>query len=63
MFAKYDKDRDGALSGRELFDMMHGNRNVVDPFGVSHVPELSLSRCPVKVSTQDGKTTSTLEYL
>lgn len=34
MFAKYDRDGDGALTLRELFDMMHGNRCAADPFGV-----------------------------
>ncbi|GAQ46703.1 hypothetical protein AtubIFM55763_005967 [Aspergillus tubingensis] len=33
MFAKYDRDGDGALTLRELFDMMHGNRCAADPFG------------------------------
>lgn len=55
MFAKYDKDGDGALSRRELFDIMHGNRNVVDPFGVSQVPEPLLCVHP----RLDGTTTST----
>lgn len=35
MFAKYDGDGDGALTFRELFHLMSGNRNAVDPFGVS----------------------------
>jgi hypothetical protein len=34
MFSKYDRDHDGALTFRELFDMMHGNRCAADPFGV-----------------------------
>lgn len=34
MFSKYDRDRDGALSLGELFEMMHGNRCAADPFGV-----------------------------
>lgn len=33
MFSKYDRDRDGALSLGELFEMMHGNRCAADPFG------------------------------
>ncbi|KAL3439885.1 Caleosin related protein-domain-containing protein [Aspergillus insuetus] len=33
MFSKYDRDHDGALTFRELFDMMHGNRCAADPFG------------------------------
>ncbi|RAK95824.1 caleosin family protein [Aspergillus ibericus CBS 121593] len=33
MFAKYDHDGDGALSLRQLFEMMHGNRCAADPFG------------------------------
>ncbi|PKX97680.1 caleosin family protein [Aspergillus novofumigatus IBT 16806] len=33
MFAKYDRDQDGALTLGELFEMMHGNRCAVDPFG------------------------------
>ncbi|KAL4994230.1 Caleosin related protein-domain-containing protein [Aspergillus recurvatus] len=33
MFAKYDGDKDGALTFGELFDMMHGNRCAADPFG------------------------------
>ncbi|KAL4868384.1 hypothetical protein BDV12DRAFT_102878 [Aspergillus spectabilis] len=33
MFSKYDKDHDGALTFWELFDMMHGNRCAMDPFG------------------------------
>ncbi|KAL4912417.1 Caleosin related protein-domain-containing protein [Aspergillus aurantiobrunneus] len=33
MFAKYDRDHDGALTFTELFDMMHGNRCAADPFG------------------------------
>lgn len=35
MFAKYDPDCTGALSLGQLFGMMGGNRNAVDPFGVS----------------------------
>ena len=34
MFSKYDKDGKGALTLSELFDLMHGNRCAVDPFGV-----------------------------
>ncbi|GAQ09865.1 probable peroxygenase 3 [Aspergillus lentulus] len=33
MFAKYDRDQDGALTLGELFEMMHGNRCAADPFG------------------------------
>ncbi|KAL4936799.1 hypothetical protein BDV06DRAFT_227559 [Aspergillus oleicola] len=33
MFSKYDKDHTGALTLNELFDMMHGNRCAIDPFG------------------------------
>ncbi|KAL4983048.1 Caleosin related protein-domain-containing protein [Aspergillus falconensis] len=33
MFAKYDGDQDGALTLRELLNMMHGNRCAADPFG------------------------------
>ncbi|KAL4879955.1 Caleosin related protein-domain-containing protein [Aspergillus karnatakaensis] len=33
LFAKYDKDRDGALGFWEVFEMMHGNRYAGDPFG------------------------------
>lgn len=36
MFAKYDKKGDGTLTLAELFQLMHGNRNVADPFGVSN---------------------------
>jgi hypothetical protein len=35
MFAKYDKSGDGTLDLMELFELMHGNRNAMDPFGVS----------------------------
>lgn len=35
MFAKYDEEHDGSLSLRQLFNLMKGNRNAVDPFGVS----------------------------
>jgi peroxygenase len=42
MFAKYDRDEDGALSLGELFEMMHGQRCAADPFGVcSCFPSLS----------------------
>jgi len=34
LFSKYDKTGTGSLSLRELFDMMHGHRCAVDPFGV-----------------------------
>lgn len=37
MFAKYDTDRDGTLTFRQLRQLMSGNRNAVDPFGVSFV--------------------------
>ena len=43
MFAKYDRDGDGALTLRELFDMMHGNRCAADPFGVCMPPIYSNS--------------------
>merc|ERR1711964_401597 len=33
LFSKYDKTGTGSLSLRELFDMMHGHRCAVDPFG------------------------------
>ncbi|KAF7173537.1 hypothetical protein CNMCM5623_005760 [Aspergillus felis] len=33
MFAKYDRDQDGSLTLGELFEMMHGNRCAMDPFG------------------------------
>lgn len=35
MFAKYDKSGDGTLTLWELFQLMSGNRNAMDPFGVS----------------------------
>lgn len=35
MFAKYDRRGDGTLTFLELLDLIKGNRNVVDPFGVS----------------------------
>ena len=35
MFAKHDKSGDGALTLTELFELMHGNCNVMDPFGES----------------------------
>lgn len=35
MFTKYDKSGDGTLTLTDLFELMHGNRNVMDPFGVS----------------------------
>lgn len=49
MFAKYDVDHDGTLTFGELFKLMQGNRNAVDPFGVSefdHVPGITRSRVP-----------------
>lgn len=33
VFAKYDRDHDGALTLGELFEMMQGNRCAMDPFG------------------------------
>lgn len=33
MFDKWDLNQKGALSGRELWDMLHANRNVMDPYG------------------------------
>ncbi|CAN8104562.1 unnamed protein product [Discula destructiva] len=33
MFAKYDEDHDDSLTLRQLFNLMQGNRNAVDPFG------------------------------
>jgi len=33
MFAKYDKSGEGALTLKELFQLMHGNRNAADPYG------------------------------
>jgi len=33
IFSKWDSDGDGSLTFRELFDMIRGNRNAVDPFG------------------------------
>ncbi|KAJ6001210.1 hypothetical protein N7481_001619 [Penicillium waksmanii] len=33
LFSKRDKDRDGALTLRELFQLMHGHRCAADPFG------------------------------
>ncbi|KKY32758.1 putative caleosin domain protein [Diaporthe ampelina] len=33
MFAKYGKSGDGTLTLGELFQLMHGNRNAMDPFG------------------------------
>lgn len=33
IFSKYDKEGDGTLTLRELFDLMHGQRGPVDPFG------------------------------
>lgn len=35
LFAKWDSDNDGALTLRELFQLMHGHRCAADPFGVS----------------------------
>lgn len=35
MFAKYARENCGYLTLGELFDLMKGNRNAVDPFGVS----------------------------
>ncbi|KAH8777400.1 Caleosin [Diaporthe sp. PMI_573] len=35
MIAKHDKSGDGALTLMELFQLMHGNCNVMDPFGES----------------------------
>ncbi|KAJ5981496.1 hypothetical protein N7522_013917 [Penicillium canescens] len=35
LFSKWDKDGDGALTLRELFQLMHGHRCVADPFGWS----------------------------
>ena len=35
MFSKWDRDSEGALSGRELWDMIAGHRVAMDPFGVS----------------------------
>lgn len=39
MFAKYDKEGDGTLTLRQLFDLMSGNRNAMDPFGVRSPPD------------------------
>ncbi|KAF3011281.1 hypothetical protein E8E15_000185 [Penicillium rubens] len=33
LFSKWDKDGDGALTLRELFQLMHGHRCAADPFG------------------------------
>lgn len=44
LFAKYDRDHDDALTFGELLDLMHGNRNAMDPFGVSEHPQ---SKCVV----------------
>jgi len=33
LFSKWDKNRDGALTLRELFQLMHGHRCAADPFG------------------------------
>ncbi|CAI4220081.1 unnamed protein product [Parascedosporium putredinis] len=33
MFSKWDNDKDGALGLKDLFEMMHANRDVMDPFG------------------------------
>ncbi|RAQ52827.1 calcium binding protein Caleosin [Aspergillus flavus] len=33
LFAKWDSDNDGALTLRELFQLMHGHRCAADPFG------------------------------
>jgi hypothetical protein len=41
LFAKWDKDNDGALTLRELFSMMKGHRCAADPFGVSALPQNS----------------------
>lgn len=35
MFAKYDRDHDDALTFGQLLELMKGNRNAMDPFGVS----------------------------
>lgn len=42
MFSKWDKSDSGSLSGRELWDMIRGNRLVADPFGVCPVHVYSL---------------------
>ena len=38
VFSKYDKEGDGTLTLREMFDMMSGQRVVADPFGVRPSP-------------------------
>lgn len=35
VFAKYDSDRDGAISLSDIFRLMKGQRVAADPFGVS----------------------------
>lgn len=35
LFAKWDYDNDGALSFRQFFELIRGNRVAADPFGVS----------------------------
>ena len=45
LFAKWDSDNDGALTLRELFQLMHGHRCAADPFGVSgHRSVVGISR-------------------
>lgn len=40
-FAKWDDDQDGALCLHDLFQMMRANRDVLDVFGVSNIPDLA----------------------
>jgi len=35
IFAQYDRDGDGALTLREIFNLIRGHQCVADPFGVS----------------------------
>jgi hypothetical protein len=35
-FCKHDHNNDGALTVRELFNLMHGHRCAADPFGVGN---------------------------
>lgn len=32
-FSKYSKSRKDALNGSEIYDMLRGNRNIMDPTG------------------------------
>lgn len=56
VFAKYDKEGDGTLTLREMFDMMSGQRVAADPFGVrqsSYLRPYPIGRCIVVFGKAD----------